>query len=80
MTNNAIAISVCVIKGPNGDFDGDELMFQVPQDNYQRALYRRLVPELGFMNSDRPYEVKGIITLHPEALTLVNNFCAALRG
>ena len=75
----AVLISVLVIKGPNADFDGDMLQIKLPLDNRERARYARLKSSNGLIDTDRPGRVKGIITLHPELITMVNNYFQANR-
>lgn len=73
----AVMISVLAIKGPNADFDGDMLQIKLPLDNRERARYARLKSSNGLIDTDRPGRVKDIITLHPELITMVNNYFQA---
>ena len=70
----AIMISVLSIKGKNADFDGDMLQAKLMIDNKEKRQFSRLRAHLGIMDADSPHRVKGIITLHPESITMLNNF------
>lgn len=43
-------------------------------DNKEKRQFSRLRAHLGIMDTDSPHRVKGIITLHPESITMLNNF------
>ena len=70
----AIMISVLAVKGGNGDFDGDMYQTKLMIDNKEKRQFSRLRAHLGIMDTDSPHRVKGIITLHPESITMLNNF------
>ena len=70
----AIMISVLAIKGGNGDFDGDMYQTKLMIDNKEKRQFSRLRAHLGIMDADSPHRVKGIVTLHPESITMLNNF------
>lgn len=42
-------------------------------DNKEKRQFSRLRAHLGIMDADSPHRVKGIITLHPESITMLNN-------
>lgn len=75
----AILISVLVIKGPNADFDGDMLQVKLLRDNKEKKLYSRFGSHLGIVDTSVPRRVKGIITHHPEVITMANNFLEHYR-
>ena len=55
-------------------FDGDMLQCKLLLDNKEKELFSRLRAHLGFIDTDRPRSVKGVHTLHPETITIINNF------
>ena len=75
----AILISVLVIKGPNGDFDGDMLQLKLLRDNKERRMYARFAPHLGIIDTAAPRRIKSIVTHHPEVITMANNFLEKYR-
>ena len=70
----AIKISVLAIRGSNCDFDGDMLQCKLLLDNKEKALFSRLRPHLGLIDTDNARRIKGVHTLHPETITMINNF------
>lgn len=75
----AILISVLVIKGPNGDFDGDMLQLKLLRDNKERRMYSRFASHLGIIDTSAPRRIKSIVTHHPEVITMANNFLEHYR-
>lgn len=71
---NAIMMSVLTIKGPNADYDGDQLQVKLLVDAIEREQFSRLASHLGIMDTDHPLKVSGVITLHPECISMANNF------
>jgi hypothetical protein len=55
-------------------FDGDMYQTKLMIDNKEKRQFSRLRAHLGIMDTDSPHRVKGIITLHPESITMLNNF------
>lgn len=76
---NAIMMSVLTIKGPNADFDGDQLQVKLLVDAVERDQFSRLGSHLGLMGTDTPFNVNGVITLHPECISMANNFLEKYR-
>lgn len=70
----SLHISVNVIKMPNGDFDGDQLMVWRPigQEEYELAQLHR--PDQGFMSATSADEVAHGMILHNELISMQNNF------
>lgn len=58
----------------NLTFDGDMLQGKLLIDNKEKQQFSRLQPHLGIMDTDTPFQVKGIMTLHPESITMVNKW------
>lgn len=77
--SNSIRISVLTIKGKNADFDGDQLQALLMLDAHMHRKFKRLKSHLGLMDTDHPRKVKGIITMHAEMITVVNNFLKSNR-
>lgn len=55
-------------------FDGDMLQCKLLLDNKEKALFSRLRPHLGLIDTDNARRIKGVHTLHPETITMINNF------
>ncbi len=79
LTNNAIMMSVLVIKGPNADFDGDQLQLKLLLDRKEQMQWSRLATHLALMDPSKPRTINGVVTLHPELITMVNNFLDKYR-
>lgn len=76
---NAILMSVLTIKGPNADYDGDQLQVKLLVDAVERAQFSRLRSHLGFMNADKNMEVNSAITIHSECISMVNGMLDKYR-
>lgn len=72
----AMRISNLIIKNPNADFDGDMTQCKLLMDQYDVDTYRALEPSNGMMSLTRPYQVSSSIVVHPETISLINNYRA----
>lgn len=70
----AMHISNLIIKAPNADFDGDELQCKLLLDWVDYNNYRHLTPSNGFISRSRPNRVDDTVVLHPENISLINNW------
>lgn len=70
----SIHISVRVIKEPNADFDGDQLMVWRPVDQREMELAKAYLPANGFMSATNVDEVAGGMILHNEVISMQNSF------
>lgn len=55
-------------------FDGDQTQFKLIIDSVEREQFRRLSSHLGIMDTSKPLAINGVITMHPECISMVNNF------
>lgn len=72
-----LRISVLVIKGPNCDFDGDQLQCLLLLDADMIRDFKYLSSSKGIMSTEKAGDVAGIITMHSEPVATINN---ALRS
>lgn len=70
----AMYLSNLVIKEPNADFDGDQLQCKLLLDWVDYNNYRHLTPSNGFMSRYQPNRVNDTVVLHPETISLLNNW------
>lgn len=71
---NSISISVLAIKGPNADFDGDELNMMLINDKVTHDKLSRFAPELSVISLANPYELSGNIAMPAPVTTTLANF------
>lgn len=70
---NTISISVLALKGPNADFDGDEMNLTLINDRYMHDKLSRLAPHLGALDLNAPRRISKNLTLpSPVIATLAN--------
>lgn len=70
----SIRLSVRVIKEPNADFDGDQLMVWRPVDQREMDLAMAYIPANGFMSATSVDEVASGMILHNEVISMQNSF------
>lgn len=70
----SIRLSVRVIKMPNADFDGDQLMVWRPVDKREMELAEAYIPSNGFMSATSVDEVAHGMILHNEVISMQNSF------
>jgi hypothetical protein len=73
-SDKTTAISVKVIKAPNGDFDGDELNFTPLLDVYIADQASTLAPHFNVPGRSKPYEISGNLTLLAPATAVVSRY------
>lgn len=66
VNDGSISISNLIIKQANADYDGDQIMVQMPTDNMMRIYARNFSAALSIMSRVKPNKVSGKLTLHPE--------------
>lgn len=73
----AMKISNLIIKAPNADYDGDMTQCKIMLDQYDLDTYSVLVPSNGFISLSRPNSISENVVLHPETISLINNYRAS---
>lgn len=71
--SNAIRLSNTVIKGPNADYDGDQMMIMLLRDRRIIDMFKRMLSPLGIMSQSNPDQIHHGMVVHAESATLVSN-------
>ena len=69
-----LGISALIIKGPNGDYDGDELNNILLLDNDLSNEFVTLEPYNALLDVSKPFSISGNMSLLSPATTLVSNW------
>lgn len=72
--NMTISMSVLIVKGPNADFDGDELNVTILLDNFMVEQFKTLQPYFNIPDIAKPYEISGNLGLLSPATSVIANF------
>jgi hypothetical protein len=73
VADNAISLSVLVLKAPNADFDGDQLNLTLMPDDYLGDSLQRIAPHNWVLSISEPHELSGNLELQgPIVETIVN--------
>lgn len=71
---NSISISVLIIKGPNADFDGDEMNMMLINDKITHERFSRYAPHQSAISIARPYELSGNLAMSSQVVTTIANY------
>lgn len=71
---NSISISVLIIKGPNADFDGDEMNMMLINDKITHERFSRYAPHQSTISIARPYELSGNLAMPSQVVTTIANY------
>lgn len=79
-TVNTIGLSVLCLRGPNADFDGDELNVTLILDEYHLDAAKRLLPYLSFMDLKTPWAASKNSEIPAPVISTINIFRKGTRG
>lgn len=73
-SNMTIGFSALIAKGPNADYDGDELNCTLLLDNQMIDEFKTLQPFFNITDVSKPYEISGNLGLLAPSTSIIANY------